>query len=137
MRLLLCILLSLLLNIASAHAARDNYFGMNPDQFVKIGAVFLSKGEVINLLKGRTELWDTGGKAFYGAGGKLSLRFRDGVRAEGSWKVSGNGTMCTKVSATIPGSNYCHRYIRYNGKVYYVWLGKVTEIHRTRVGTAF
>ena len=137
MRAVLLILL-LCLGVADlAHAARDKFFGMNPDQFVKMGAVYLSRGEVVNLLKGRTEFWDTGGKAFYGAGGKLSLRFRDGVRAEGSWKVSGNGTMCTKVSAAIPGSNYCHRYIRYNGKVYYVWLGKVTEIHRTGGGMAF
>jgi hypothetical protein len=130
--------LSLCLSMVSAaQAARDKYFGMKPDKLVAAGASYLSRGEVVNLLTGRTELWDTGGKAYYGPGGKLSLRFRDGVLAEGSWKVSGNGTMCTMVSAAIPGSNYCHRYIRYNGKVYYVWLDKVTEIHRTRGGKAF
>jgi hypothetical protein len=123
--------------VSAADAAKDKVYGMKPDRLISMGAKYLSRSEVVNLLKGRTELWDTGGKAFYGAGGKLSLRFRDGVRAEGSWKVSGNGTMCTKVSAAIPGSNYCHRYIRYNGKVYYVWLGKVTDIHRTGGGKAF
>ena len=123
--------------VSAADAAKDKVYGMKPDRLISMGAKYLSRSEVISLLRGRTELWDTGGKAFYGAGGKLSLRFRDGVLAEGSWKVSGNGTMCTKVSAAIPGSNYCHRYIRYNAKVYYVWLGKVTEIHRTGGGKAF
>ena len=137
MRTLLFILFSLVLAADAAQAARDKHFGMRPDNLVAMGASYLSRGEVVSLLTGKTELWDTGGKAFYGTGGKLSLRFRDGVRAEGSWKVSGTGSMCTKVSAAIPGSNYCHRYIRYNGKVYYVWQGKVTEIHRTRGGKAF
>lgn len=137
MRPLLLILFSLLLTVEAAHAARDNYFGMKPDKLVAMGASYLSRGEVVSLLTGRTELWDTGGKAYYGSGGKLSLRFKDGVRAEGLWKVSGNGTVCTKVSAAIQGSNYCHRYIRYNGKVYYVWLGRVTEIHRTKSGKGF
>ena len=137
MRPLLLILFSLLLTVEAAQAGRDKYYGMKPDKLIAMGASYLSRGEVVNLLTGRTELWDTGGKAYYGAGGVLSLRFRDGVRAEGQWKVSGNGTMCTKVSAAIQGSNYCHRYIRYNGKVYYVWLGKVAVIQRTKSGKGF
>lgn len=137
MRTLLLILLWVVLTADAAQAARDKYYGMKPDKIVAMGASYLSRGEVVSLLTGKTELWDTGGKAFYGTGGKLSLRFRDGVLAEGSWKVLGNGAMCTKVSAAIKGSNYCHRYIRYNDKVYYVWLGKVSEIHRTRGGKAF
>lgn len=137
MRPLLCILFFFLTNTASTQAARDKFFGMNPDQFVKIGAVYLSRVEVVSLLKGRTELWDTGGKAFYGAGGKLSLRFKDGLRAEGSWSVSSDGTMCTKVAGSIKGSNYCHGYVRFKGNIYYVWRGTIRAIQRTRSGKAF
>ena len=137
MRAVLLILCLYLATTDIALAARDKFFGMDPDQFVKIGAVYLSRGEVVSLLKGQTELWDEGGKAFYGAGGKLSLRFRDGLRVEGSWSVSSDGTMCTKVMGSIKGSNYCHRYIRYKSKIYYVWRGKTTAIQRMRSGKAF
>lgn len=137
MRALLCGLSLCVSMVSAAHAARDKYYGMKPDQLVAMGASYLNRGEVLDLLTGRTELWDTGGKAYYGSSGRLSLRFRNGIRADGSWKVSGNGTMCTKVSTAIQGSNYCHRYIGYNGKVYYVWRGLVTEIHRVRSGKAF
>lgn len=137
MRALLFVLSLCLWMVSGADAAKDKVYGMKPDQLISMGAKYLSRSEVVNLLTGRTELWDTGGKAYYGSGGKLSLRFRDGMRADGAWKVSGNGTMCTKVSGAIKGSSYCHRYIRYNGKVYYVWLGKVTEVHRTKGGKAF
>jgi hypothetical protein len=137
MRAVLLILCLYLATTDIALAARDKFFGMDPDQFVKIGAVYLSRGEVVSLLKGRTELWDTGGKAFYGAGGKLSLRFEDGLRAEGSWSVSSDGTMCTKVAGPIKGSNYCHGYVRFKGNIYYVWRGTIRAIQRTRSGKAF
>ena len=122
---------------SAADAAKDKVYGMKPDRLISMGAKYLSRSEVISLLRGRTELWDTGGKAFYGAGGKLSLRFRDGLRVEGSWSVSSDGTMCTKVMGSIKGSNYCHRYIRYKSKIYYVWRGKTTAIQRMRSGKAF
>ncbi len=121
----------------SASAARDQNYGVVPDQLIAIGAKYLSKTEVVRLLTDRTEIWDTGGKAFYGRGGKLSLRFRTGERVDGSWQVSGNGTMCTKASVAISGSNYCHRYISHKGRIYYVWRGKVAEIHKTREGKVF
>lgn len=123
--------------VSAADAAKDKVYGMKPDRLISMGAKYLSRSEVISLLKGRTELWDTGGKAFYGAGGKLSLRFRDGRQAEGLWTVSSNGTMCTKVAGSIKESNYCHRYIRYRNNIYYVWRGKTTEIQRTKSGKAF
>lgn len=130
-------LLAILASVSFAHAQRDQYFGMAPDKFMGAGAKYLGKAEVIQLLTGHTELWDTGGRAFYGAAGSLSLRFKDGERADGKWQVSGDGTMCTKSSRAVPGATYCHRYMRFDGKVYYVWRGKVGSIQRTKSGRAF
>lgn len=137
MKLFILTLSLILASTSLAYAQRDRYYGVAPEKLIAAGAKYMERAEVMRLLSGRTELWDTGGRAFYGPDGSLTLRFNDGARADGKWRVSGDGTMCTMAPRAAPEATYCHRYMRLDGRVYYVWRGKVRSIQRTRGGKAF
>ncbi|MCP4768286.1 MAG: DUF995 domain-containing protein [Gammaproteobacteria bacterium] len=74
------------------------------------GATRLDPAQVKAHVIGKTEEWDHGG-AYYMENGQLRVIWRR-VFSDGSWEVSGDGTLCYQVPRW---DRLCHFYMNYEG----------------------
>lgn len=94
-----------------------------PSEVTAVSATALDSEAVLGHVSGKTETWSKGG-GYYAPDGTLSAVW-DGKSSGGSWRLTDDGMICTKLDIWAPDED-CHTYTQQGEQVMLVYEGKAT-----------